>query len=433
MTDKMNRQNTRRTFIKKAAFATMGIPTIVPATALGRNGRVAPSERVVLGGIGIGRRGQKVLDGFFRQKDCQFVANADPQKVRRDTIKIKTDGHYGNTDCAAYDDMSEVLERDDIDAVIVTTGDRWHATASILAARAGKDIYCEKPCAMSIQECQELDDNIQQYKRVFQAGTQRRSVPNFKLAVDLARKGKLGQLKEVHAGILQLQDYVAPLPAQPEPDPAVVNWDKWLGPAPRVPYNEAYCQGRWRNHRGLYSAWRLPEWGSHTIDLCQWAASADGTTPIEYEAKSDSLIHAKYANGIKLVMRLSSGKGVGDWIKGLGTCPVRFVGDEGWVEAGDHLGIEASRPELLQGIPENQIRGTDPLFHVRNFLDCVKTREQPVCNSSVVRFGHMACFAAAISWKLGRKVTFDPKTESFVEDPEANRLRTYKRRAPYTI
>lgn len=332
MTDKMNPQNTRRTFIKKAAFATMGIPTIVPATALGRDGSVAASERVVLGGIGIGRRGQKVLDGFFRQKDCQFVANADPQKVRRDTIKNKTDGYYDNTDCAAYDDMSEVLERDDIDAVIVTTGDRWHATASILAARAGKDIYCEKPCAMNIQECQELDDNIQQYKRVFQAGTQRRSVPNFKLAVDLARKGKLGQLREVHAGILQLQDYVSPLPAQPEPDRAVVNWDKWLGPAPRVPYNEAYCQGRWRNHRGLYSAWRLPEWGSHTIDLCQWAATADGTTPIEYEAKSDSLIHAKYANGIKLVMRLSSGKGVGDWIKGLGTCPVRFVGDEGWVE-----------------------------------------------------------------------------------------------------
>ncbi|MEM1226441.1 MAG: Gfo/Idh/MocA family oxidoreductase [Planctomycetota bacterium] len=429
----MNQQNNRRSFIKTAAAATIGMPTIIPASALGKDGSVAPSNRIVLGGIGFGRRGQKVLDGFFQQTDCQFVAIADPQKERRESIKRKADEHYGNTDCVTYDDMSYILERKDIDAVIITTGDRWHATASILAARAGKDVYCEKPCAMNIQECRELDDNIQKHKRVFQAGTQRRSVPNFRIAVDLARKGKLGQLIEVHAGILQLQDYLEPLPAQPEPDPAVVNWDKWLGPAPRLPYNEAYCKGRWRNHKGLYSAWRLPEWGSHTIDLCQWAAGADGTTPIEYEAKSDSLIHASYASGVKLVMRLSSGKGVGDWIKGLGTCPVRFIGDEGWVEAGDHLGIESSRADLLEDMPNHQIRGTDPVLHVRNFLDCVKSREQPVCNSSVVRYGHMACFAAAISWKLGRKVTFDPKTERFVNDAEANRLCTYERRAPYTI
>jgi predicted dehydrogenase len=435
----MSAKTTRRNFLESTAAATataaavIGMPTVIPGCAIGKNGSVAPSNRIVLGGIGLGPRGRKVLDGFFLQNDCQFVAVADPQKERRELIKTKTDEHYGNTDCVIYDDMSGVLERDDIDAVIITTGDRWHATASIYAARAGKDIYCEKPCAMNIQECQELDDAVKKYKRVFQAGTQRRSVPNFQLAADLALSGKLGQMKEVHAGILQLQDYLAPLPAQPEPDPSIIDWDKWLGPAPRIPFNADYCRGRWRNHKGLYSAWRLPEWGSHTIDLCQWAADADGTTPIEYEAKSDSLLHATYANGVKLVMRLSSGKGVGDWIPGLGTCPVRYVGDEGWVEAGDHLGIEASRPELLKGMPENQIRGTDPVLHVRNFLDCVKTREQPACNATVVRYGHMACFAAAISWKLGRKVTFDPKTESFVDDAEANRLRTYQRRAPYTI
>lgn len=426
-------KNNRRQFIQAAAAATLGMPTIIPASALGRDGHVAPSNRIVLGGIGLGRRGQKVLEGFFQQPDCQFIAIADPQKERRDMVKAKTDEHYGNTDCVVYDDMSGVLDRDDIDAVLITTGDRWHTTASIYAARAGKDIYCEKPCTMNIQECQELDDHIRKHKRIFQAGTQRRSVPNFQLAAGLAQQGKLGRLREVHAGILQLQDYLEPLPEQPEPGPAIINWDKWLGPAPHVPFNKAYCQGRWRNHQGLYSAWRLPEWGSHTIDLCQWAAGADGTTPIEYEAKSDSLIHARYANGVKLIMRLSSGKGEGDWIKGLGTCPVRFVGDQGWVEAGDHLGIETSDPKLLADLGENQIRGTDPVLHVRNFLDCVKTREQPVCNSTVVRYGHMACFAAAISWKLGRKVTFDPQTESFVNDNEANQLRTYDRRAPYTI
>lgn len=427
----MKSNKTRRNFLKSAAV--FGMPTIIPASALGKDGTVAPSNRIILGGIGLGPRGTKVLDGFFQQDDCQFIAIADPQRERREAIKTKTDEHYGNSDCVLYDDMSEVLERDDIDAVIITTGDRWHTTASIYAARAGKDIYCEKPCAMNIQECQELDDTIKKHERVFQAGTQRRSVPHFQKAADLALTGKLGQMKEVHAGILELQEYLEPLPAQPKPDPSVIDWDKWLGPAPKIPFNADYCRGRWRNHKGLYSAWRLPEWGSHTIDLCQWAADADGTTPIEYEAESDGLLHAKYANGIKLVMRLSSGKGVGEWIKGLGTCPVRFVGDEGWVEAGDHLGIESSDPALLKGMPENEIVGTDPVLHVRNFLDCVKTREQPVCNSTAVRYGHMACFAAAISWKLGRKVTFDPKTESFVNDDEANALRSYQRRAPYTI
>jgi predicted dehydrogenase len=429
----MSVETPRRTFLKTAAVSAIGMPTLIPGSALGKNGGVAPSNRIVIGGIGLGRRGRGVLDGFFKQKDSQFVAVADPQKERREIIKDKTDAHYGNTDCVVYDDMSGVLERDDIDAVIITTGDRWHATASIYAARAGKDIYCEKPCAMNIQECQELDDTIKEHRRVFQAGTQRRSVPNFKQAVDLALNGKLGQVQEVHAGILKLQAYSKPLSAQPEPDPSIIDWDKWLGPAPRIPFNAGYCEGRWRNHKGLYSAWRLPEWGSHTIDLCQWAANADGTAPIEYEAESDSVIHAKYANGIKLVMRLSSGKGVGGWIKGLGTCPVRFVGDEGWVEVGDANRIESSNAKLLEGKPKSQIRGTDPSLHVRNFLDCVKTREQPVCNATAVRYGHMACFAAAISWKLGRKVTFDPKTESFVTDSEANEFRTYKRRAPYTI
>ena len=423
----------RRRFLKQAGLA-IGMPMIVPSSVLGLNGKVAPSNRIVMGGIGLGPRGRKVLEAFFKHDDCQFIAIADPQAERSEIIKRMADRQYGNTDCVKYDDMSGVLERDDIDAVIIATGDRWHTTASIYAARAGKDIYCEKPCAMNIMECQQLDDEIQKHGRVFQAGTQRRSVPNFRLAVELARTGKLGQIREVHAGILQLQDYLDNLPEQPEPDPSVINWDKWCGPAPKKPFNEKYCrQSRWRNHSGFYAAWRLPEWGSHTIDVCQWAADADGTAPVEYEAFSDSLIHATYANGIKLIMRLSNREGVGDWIPEMGSCPVRFVGDEGWAEAGDFQRIEVSDPRLIKGEVYDQITGTDPVFHARNFLDCVKTREQPVCNSKAVRYGHMACFAAAISWKLGRKVRFDPVKEQFVNDDEANSMRTYKRRAPYTI
>jgi predicted dehydrogenase len=425
------KEASRRTVIKQTALAA-GLPVIVPASVLGLNGKVPPSNKIVLGGIGIGGRGRKVLTGFLKQPDCQFVATADPQKERRE-ILVRLSRHYDNMECKPYDNMGDLLARDDIDAVIIATGDRWHTTASIYATRAGKDIYCEKPCAMNMQECRELDEEILKHKRVFQAGTQRRSVSNFQLAVELAHSGRLGTLKKVHAGILQLQDYLDPLPAEPEPEPSVINWDRWVGPAPMKPFNSEYCKkSRWRNHSGFYAAYRLPEWGSHTIDLCQWAAKADGTTPIEFESEGTT-IRAKYTNGIELVMRLSGFKNEGDWIEGIGSCPVRFEGDEGWVEAGDFERIEASDPKILAGKTFEPVAGIDPIHHARNFLDCVKTREKPVCNSTVARYGHLACFAAALSWKLGRKLTFDPVTETFPNDAEANGMLGYTRRKPYVI
>jgi predicted dehydrogenase len=424
-------KTTRRAFLKQSALLA-GMPMIIPSSALGLNGTTAPSNRIVLGGIGLGPRGRMVLDAFLEHSDCQFVAIADPQKERREIIQRLMFKQYETKDCAAYAEMSGVFERADIDAVIIATGDRWHATASIYAARAGKDVYCEKPCAMNIQECRELDEEFRKHQRVFQAGTQRRNVQNFALAVELARSGKLGKLKAVHAGILELQNYRDPLPAEPEPDPGIINWDQWLGPAPRIPFNRDYCRGKWRNHQGLYAAWRLPEWGSHTVDLCQWAADTDGTAPVDYEADG-STIHCTYANGIKLVMRLSGFHDEGDWTKGLGSCPVRFEGEDGWVEAGDFQRIEVSDPRLIEGRAYDKLRGTDPVDHARNFLDCVKSRKPPVCNSTVTRYGHQACFAAAASWKLGRRLGFDPATETFPHDDEANAMSFYTRRSPYTI
>ncbi|HKK18408.1 MAG TPA: hypothetical protein VJ952_06965, partial [Opitutales bacterium] len=252
-------------------------------------------------------------------------------------------------------------------------------------------------------------------------------------AAELARSGKLGKLTAVHAGILALREYREPLPAQPEPDPAVVDWDKWVGPAPMLSYNQRYCRGGWRGHKGLYAAYYLPEWGAHTIDLCQWAASADGTTPVEYEAIDDTTIHAKYANGLKLIMRLSGFKGQGNWSPGLGTCPIRFEGEDGWVEAGDNKKIVASNPGWLEGKKVDRLAGTNPHDHVRNFLDCVKTREHPSCNSTVARYAHLTCFAAAASWKAGKTIRFDPETAILPDHDASNSLQNYTRRAPYTI
>ncbi len=419
---------TRRSFIKQTALLA-GMPAIIPASVLGQNGAVAPSNKIVLGGIGIGPRGREVLSSFLAQADVQFVAIADCQKARREIVRKTANRHYGNEDCKDYRDMNEVLARKDIDAVLITTGDRWHALGSILAAKADKDVYSEKPCAMTIAECRELDEAILKHERVYQAGTQRRNVDNFRFAIDLARSGKLGKLHTVHAGILEPSNDLPSLPGEPEPNPEDIDWDRWLGPAAMRPYNKRYVEGQWRCHEGLAAGYKILEWGSHTVDLCQAAAAADGTAPMEYEADG-STINARYANGIKLVMRLSGFGNEGNWL-GLGSCPVRFEGDKGWVEVGDHGEIVTSDPALLAAGKPAAMFGTDPSKHVRNFLDCVKSRAKPACNSTVARYGHVACHAAAIAWKLGRKMRFDPATEAFIGDPEADAMRSRPRRAPW--
>lgn len=424
----MATQSTRRSFIHKAAWLA-GMPTIIPASVLGRNGNTAPSNRIVLGGIGIGPRGREVLKSFLSQPDVQFVAVADVQKARREIVRKTVDRQYGNADCKAHREMEEILGRSDIDAVLITTGDRWHAPASILAAKAGKDVYSEKPCAMTIQECRELDAAILHHGAVYQAGTQRRNVDNFRFAVELARSGKLGHLHTVHAGIIAPAHDLPALPGEPEPNAEDIDWDRWLGPAAARPYNKRYVEGQWRGHDGLAAGYKILEWGSHTVDLCQWAADADGSAPVEFEADG-SRIHARYASGLKLVMRPASFNNDGNWLN-LGTCPVRFEGDEGWVEVGDHGTIVTSNPALLAATMPQPMPGTDPSKHVRNFLDCIKSRAKPACNSTVARYGHVACHAAAIAWKLGRKLRFNPATEAFLDDAEADRLRSHPRRAPW--
>ena len=407
----------------------IGMPTIIPASALGKNGTVAPSNRIVMGGIGIGPRGREDLGAFLKQPDVQFVAIADVQEERREIVRRMANKQYGNEDCTKTRDMFEVLGRADIDAVLIATGDHWHALGIILASKAGKDIYCEKPCSMTIRESQELADAVNRYGRVFQAGTQRRNVDNFRFAAELARSGKLGKIHTVHASILHLEESHVWLPAESEPAIEVVDWDRWLGPAPWRPYNKNYVQGRWRGYYDFHGGAALPEWGAHTVDICQWAANADDTTPVEFEAEGET-IHARYANGVKMVMRLAGFSGEGKWVVP-GTCPVRFEGDSGWVEAADSGKLAVSSPTLLEGGAPGGMAGTDPSKHIRNFLDCVKSRAKPAANADVTRRGHIVSHAASISWRLGRKVNFDPATETFVNDAEANRMCSRARRAPW--
>jgi len=417
-------QTNRRDFLLGTAAATL-LPSVAAAAA---NKPPAVNDRINLGVIGIGPRCTYDLKAMLKFDDMRCVAIADVQASRRKAGKGLVDSHYGNTDCQLYRDFRELLDRQDIDAVLIATGDRWHAAASILAAEAGKDVYSEKPCGITIEACQQLADTMHREKRVFQAGTQRRSVPNFQKAVELAHRGKLGKIQTLHASVYMPVLDNSWLPAQPQPKAEVCDWNMWLGPAPWRPFNQKYVDGRWRGQWDFDSGARLLDWGAHTVDLCQWANQADDTMPIEYEP-SDKNIVCRYANGVKLIidfLKEPFGDRSPHYITRLGTCPVRFVGDEGWVETGDSGEIVVEPKSLGKELPDKskRVRGLDVSAHSRNFFDCIRDRGTTNANPDVMRRSHIACHAAAIAWILQRKLKLDPVQEAFVDDPEANLLRS---------
>ncbi len=420
---------TRRRFLRTAfqAGAALMAPRVIPGAALGMDEAVAPSERIVVGGIGIGNRGTYDLGCFLPQPDVQFVAVCDIKAARRTAVKAMVDQRYGNTDCDMYRDFRDLLARPDIDAVLIATGPNWHGTASMYAARAGKDIYCEKPCTKNIAESLILAETMRRTGRVFQAGTQRRNLPHFAFACELARTGRLGKLKAVHAhpGGMGTSTSGWATPEQ-EPPKEEIDWDLYLGPAAWRPFNRRHLNGfNFEKGGGLVGGGVL-EWGSHCVDLCQWAAGTDGTAPVEYHPPENGRVVARYADGVELVIR-------GDGWLPLGSCPVRFEGETGWVEAGDSGKLVLSSPALLAGRKVEEIGGYPATFHVRDFLDCVKTRNQPRANAGAACYSHIACHAANIAIFLDRPVQFDPVNHEFPADEQANRLRSEALRAPWRL
>ncbi len=410
---------TRRTFVKGAGAALT--PYIMTSPVRGGQARPPASERIVMGTIGLGGRGRSDLNALLANDDVQMVAVCDVQGARRKVGQAVVDKKYGNNDCTAYRDLYELLARSDIDAVLIATGDNWHTMASILAAKAGKDIYCEKPMSVVVAEGRALTETMKRYGTVFQCGTQRRSVGRFKYAVELAQTGKLGELKTLYAEKAPDEWFKyhrrATLPPQPEPPRDVVDWDRWLGPAQWRPYNKDYLTRRFWMCSFDFSGGALTEWGSHTVDLCQWANNANATSPIEFELAEGTVV-ARYANGVKLVFE-----------KGKWPLHVRFVGTEGWIYADDDGNVEAEPKSLLtdrnfgKGYPQNN--------HVRNFLDCVKSRHTPIAPAEGAHRANSTCQIANICLQLGRKVTWDPDNERFVGDPMADQMLNRAMRPPW--
>ena len=419
----------RRGFLGRTAAvgAASVAPTIIPSSALGLDGAVPPSERVVVGGIGIGNRGTYDLSCFLQQPDVQFAAICDVKEARRLAVKKTADEHHGNQNCEMYGDFRQLLDRGDIDAVLIATGPNWHGLMAMLAAKAGKDIYCEKPCTKNIAETLVHRDTMRRCGTVFQAGTQRRNLPHFAFACELARTGRLGKVKRVYAHPAGMRAMTSGwLPEEPLPDPKKDDWDLYLGPAAWRPFSaKTFKDGfNFEKGGGLVGGGVL-EWGSHCVDLCQWAVN-DRPPPVTYNPPKDGELVARYDDGAELIFREKG------WIP-LGSCPVRFEGETGWVEAGDSGKLVLSSPELLAGRTVEEIGGYPATFHVRDFLDCVKTRGKPKGNADAACNAHLACHASNIAIYLGRPVTLDLATYRFVNDDAANRLRSESLREPWRL
>ncbi|MEF8788394.1 MAG: Gfo/Idh/MocA family oxidoreductase [Planctomycetota bacterium] len=432
MTDGISRRS-----LLSGAAAVAAAPYVVPATVLGKNGGTAPSERIVMGGIGIHNRGMHDLRWLLQNDDVQFVAICDLWQQQRREVKNVVDNHYGNKDCDTYRDLRNFLaERDDIDAILTATGDRWHAQVSIRAMRAGKDVYTEKPSCMTIEEGQKVVETARKYGRVYQTGTQRVSEANHIFCIEMARSGRLGEVQKAYAHIGPWRKAKLPhrwRPAQEQPGEDVIDWDIWLGPCPWRPFNKKYVQGGWRGFYDFHTTC-IGEWGAHTFMQAQMGLDTRYTSPVKYEYPGndtgDGMV-CTFDNGKKLILS----RGDRYWH---GSCGERFDGEKGWVAAADGYSMpEVSSPELLdhydEVIGEYVARTGRSLDHMRNFLDCVKSRELTVADPRAMHRSMSTVHCANIAEWLERDLEYDPEEERFVDDEEANRLRSRSQREPWVI
>jgi predicted dehydrogenase len=412
------RPTTRRGFLfRAAAFSSAACGSALRANP------AKPSGTVTLGFIGNGGRATQMLPVFMSQPGTRVLAVCDVSRERRESAKAAVDAFYGNRDCAALRDFRELLARPDIDALYIATGDRWHAALAVLAMRAGKDVYCEKPISLSMREGEAVTAAAARYRRIYQGGVQRRNVGNFVTAMALAAGGRLGRLHTLHAGMAGMGRSAANhfLPAEPAPAPDDLDWDMWLGPAPWRPFNAAYLK-RWHGEYDYHGD--LTEWGSHTLDLCQMVLGRERTAPVRYTPVDDTTLTAHYADGVKLVLRQKGFRN---------SCAVRFEGDEGWVETDDSGDIQVSSPALLEDRKLPTETWQRPVAHPAEFIACVKSRQTPSAPPNALHFTHVACHAATVAYHLKRELTFNPGTLAFTGAPDADRLANRPSRAPWSV
>ena len=428
----------RRRFFKGAAAAGAAalFPSIVPASALGKNGHIAPSNRIVMGFIGVGSQGTGNMRWFLGKKEVQVVAVCDVDKRHRDRAAKIVNDRTGSSDCTPYHDFRELIGRGDLDAVGLALPDQWHAVPAIAAARAGLDMYGEKPLARSIRESRAICDAVHRHGRVWQTGSWQRSQEHFRHACELVRNGRIGKVQRVDVG-LPTGGTTGVKQLKPVPDD--LDWDSWLGPAPWREYCEFggnRCHWDWRWILD-FSGGQLTDWAGHHIDIAHWGLGFDSTGPIEvegkasyppeglYDAPTEYEFFCKYEGGVTI--RIGNNKKIGF----MGT---KWYGEDGWVFV-KRGRIDASNKELpnRKTIGPGDKRLYESNDHVQNFLDCVRSRQLTVtpvetaCRS--ISVGHLG----EISMLTGRKIRWDPKKEDFVGAKDASALLDRPRRKGYEL
>jgi predicted dehydrogenase len=430
---KQNITISRRDFLKRtalAAGAALSFPTIVPSSVFGQN---APSNRIGIGLIGMGLMMKGHQGHFCGRDDSQVLAVCDVILEKREAAKAAVEQHYANKrptgsykGCAAYNEFERLMERSDIDAVVVATPDHWHAPISTMAMRHGKDVYCQKPMTLTIREGRIMSDVARQYGAILQVGSQQRGERGFRKACEIVRNGWIGKVHTIYAS---LGEFPLPQTLPEQPIPAGFDYDRWLGPTPWYPYNETRVKG---NYSGgwrcfwEYGSRKNGDWGAHHFDIIQWALGMDHSGPVEFIPKGYNGAKYQthiYADGTKVLRDHADGKGH----------MIRFFGDKGEVNVsrGNKL---ITTPVTLTSRP---LSSSDTHLYVSrhhesNWIDCIKTRKTPICPPEIGHRTATICHLNGIAERLGRPLKWDPLKEEIIGDTEATRWMDRPRRAPYT-
>jgi predicted dehydrogenase len=401
------------------AAGFIGVPYFVPSSALGKGGSVAPSNRIALGFIGTGGRGRFNMKAFMAEPDVQVVAVCDVDASHREKARYEA----GLPSEAACNDFRDLVARSEADGVVISTPDHWHVPSAAAAVRAGKDVFCEKPLTLTIGEGRVLCDLVRQYDRVFQTGSQQRSDGGFQLACELVRTGRIGKLKVIKVALPGSRN-IGPQPVMPVPKG--FDYDMWLGPAPWKPYTKARCHGRFR-HIFDYSGGKFIDWGSHHLDIVQLALGMDDSGPVEVAGWGEFPTEGIYDTAVKYDVMLTYANGVRVSASTMHQGGIRFEGTEGCVFV--NRGVLEAHPKSLR----KEARRGSYDSHVRNFLNCVKLRKDPIAPAEVGHRSSTVCHLGNIAMLLGRRLSWDPHQEQFLNDPTANRMTTRAMRAPWRL
>ena len=418
---------TSREFLKGsavvAAGATIAWPAIVPSSVFGAD---APSNRITIGSIGLGGKGTGNMKAFKSKSGSEVVALCEPDaghlEKARQTAGLNADACYG--------DFRVLLDRNDIDAVSVGAPDHWHVPISIAAVKAGKDVFCEKPLTLTIAGGRALADEVKRRRAVLQTGSQQRSGSEFRLACELVQNGRIGRLHTMKVDIPG-NNRTCPPTWEAQPVPAGFDYDMWLGPAPWQPYTEQRCHYQFRFVLD-YSGGQMTNWGAHYLDIAQWGNAADDTGPVEISGQGEFPktglfttamnvdVEYTYANGVKLLLKTGKGH-------------TRFEGTEGWVDV-TRGKIDAEPKSILKTkLGPDEIHLYESNDHFQNFLDCVKSRKDPIASAEVGHRSSTVCHLGNIAMILGRSLKWDPQNERFINDSAANRMVARAMRAPWRL